>query len=874
MIIRNLKSVRQSLSVVLALTLMGSSLVQANAQETARGMDEVSGGFQGLSLPTGISNNLSPLGDGVSNLPGNLDNSLNIFQSIRGLNSNSDNSEGKNQPQKPKTIRIKAEDNNQGNSAGNKSDNPDQEISGENGDQSSHQDKAKDKKEDGLQGAENRIEKNLDKAKDAFYGKKDKDGFRPIQFERRAGHDEPSEENPDGVSLKGFNILRALEHYFDLSAPDNFSNITYLEYLNRVNKVLELKREAGYEGLKGLGIEKAADDDLQKGWDQNNGRLAIEGRAAAKVSHTPTLDEFGADLTQQAAAGKMDPVYGREHEIAELINILNQKRKRNAVLIGEAGVGKTAIVEGLAQKIAAGQVPGLEGKRIVSLDVGALIAGTKYRGEFEERVNKLIRELEGNPDVIVFIDELHQIVGANSSSGGERGSMNMANMLKTALARGTVQMIGATTLDEYRRYIEKDAALERRLQTVTVKAPGAQETVAILQTLKPGFEKHHQVIYEDAAIKAAAELAEHYVYGRNLPDSAIDVLDGAGAAVRALGRNTVTEGDVRAVVSRISGVPVEKMDQAKKDRLTHIESFLKQRIKGQDEALKVVSEAVRADRAGFKTTRAPLSFLFTGPTGVGKTETAKALTEFLFGSERNLIRLDMSEYHDSFQQSRAIGAAPGYIGSDKPGDLTEKVRRNPYSVILLDEIDKASPDFLNLLLQVLDEGHLTDNAGKIVDFSHTIIIMSANYMSQAYVERPHHLGFNADNTDATLVEKKMTVNEGIKHLLRPEFYNRIGDVVAFNPLTQAAAGEILDQMLSRLQRVAQEKGIELEMSLEARDFLLSKGYDESYGARPMRRAIDRYLTRPLAMESLKSSETQRLRVVVSPNGEGLEFETL
>ncbi len=873
MIIRNSGPVRRSLSVVLALALVGSSFSSVLAQESVRTMGELSGGFQGLSLPMGISNNLSPLGDRISNLPGNLDNSSNIFQSIQALNSNSGDSEGKNQPQKPKTIRIKAEDNNQGNSAENESDSPNQEVSGENGDQSAHQDKAKDKKEDGLQGAENRVEKNLAKAKEAFYGKKDKDGFSPIQFERRAGHDEPSEENPNGVPLKGFKVLRALEHYFDLSRPDNFSNITYLEYLDRVNKVVELKREAGNEGLKGLGVEKAANDDLQKGWEQNNGQLAIPARVAARVSHTPTLDNFGSDLTAQAAAGKMDPVYGREHEIAELINILNQKRKRNAVLIGEAGVGKTAIVEGLAQKIAAGEVPGLEGKRIVSLDVGALIAGTKYRGEFEERVSSLIRELEENPNIIVFIDELHQIVGANSS-GDKGNSMNMANMLKTALARGTVQMIGATTLDEYRQYIEKDAALERRLQTVTVKAPSAQETVAILQTLKPGFEKHHQVVYEEAALKAAAELAGRYVYGRNLPDSAIDVLDGAGAAVRALGRNTVTENDVRAVVSRISGIPVEKMDQAKKDKLTHIESFLKQRIKGQDEALKVVSEAVRADRAGFKMTKAPLSFLFTGPTGVGKTETAKALTEFLFGSEKNLIRLDMSEYHDSFQQSRAIGAAPGYIGSDKPGDLTEKVRRNPYSVILLDEIDKASPDFLNLLLQVLDEGHLTDNSGKIVDFSHTIIIMSANYMSQAYVERPHHLGFNADNEEATLAEKKMTVNEGIKHILRPEFYNRIGDVVAFNSLTKTAAGEILDQMLVQVQRIAQEKGIELEMSLGARDFLLSKGYDESYGARPMRRAIDQYLTRPLAMESLKSDQPQRLRVVVSPNGEGLKFEAL
>ncbi len=861
MIIKNLAPVRRSLSVVLACALMGSSFASAFGQANERAITELPANFNAALFPSGSLNSLPSVQDVLpGDLPVGLNDSSALLPGIRALGTEPSSDE---KLDKPKTIPIKAQDNNKGE---DKNLEPKPNLPPSNQEQN-----AGNRKGGALDDAENRVERDLAKAKDAFGGKKDGDDSSPSQFERNAGKGEPPGKNPHGIPLKYFNMLRAFERYFDLLGPDNFSSISREEYVERFNRAIKLLNKAGSEDIEGLRIEKKANDDLQRSWDQNNGKLAVPGRVAAKVLLTPTLDQFGKDLTHEAASGKLDPVYGRDHEIAELINILNQKRKRNAVLVGEAGVGKTAIVEGLAQKIAAGKVPGLEGKRIISLDVGALLAGTTLRGQFEERVSNLIKELEENPNIIVFIDELHQIVGANSSAG-ERSSMNMANMLKTALARGTVQMIGATTLDEYRKYIEKDAALERRLQTVTVEAPSADETVAILKTLKPGFEKHHHVVYEEAALKAAAELAEHYIYGRNLPDSAIDVLDGAGSLVRALGRATVTEDVVRAIVSKISGIPVEKMDRTEKNRLSGIEIFLKQRIKGQDEALKVVSEGVRADRAGFKTTRAPLSFLFTGPTGVGKTETAKALTEFLFGSEKNLIRLDMSEYHDSFQQSRAIGAAPGYIGSDKPGDLTEKVRRNPYSVILLDEIDKASPDFLNLLLQVLDEGHLTDNSGNIVDFSHAIIIMSANYMSQAYVESPHHIGFHAVNEEATLVERKAAVAEGIKHILRPEFYNRIGDVVAFNPLTEGAAGEILDQMIIQVQRVAQTKGIELEISLGARDFILSKGYDQTYGARPMRRAVDRYLIRPLAVEWLKADNPQRLRVVVSPNGEGLRFE--
>ncbi len=885
---------RRFLSLALAVVLMGSQLSFYSRSALAVGLEE-NGGASGVS--TGLENARSP-----SVVPNNFSSPNGIQEVLPDglgldLNLTPLSSPVGEIPAISNALPAKAQDQNQGNSgkddsaqagAGTANHNQGTPQNGGNGNPGSSN--GDNKKEDSLKSAEGRVEKSLAKAKDAFNNGKDQNAgessggasedknrygvhIQPLlallRFERRLGIKETTNvgeiTHPEFArrAQQLFELTRMIERRHGLEGSQEGLGLSYPQFAQRVERAAKLRDMENRDLEEGLRIEKAANRDLQNGWDREtedeDGDLP-----AVMPSHlkTPTLDEFGSDLTQEARQKKLDPVYGRDKEISELIDILTQKRKRNAVLIGEAGVGKTAIVEGLAQKIAAGEVPVLKGKRIVSLDISALLAGTQYRGQFEARVTKLLKELEENPDVILFIDEMHQIVGANSSSGGERDSMNMANMLKAALARGRVQVIGATTFDEYRKYIEKDSALERRLQTIAVKAPTADEAVLILKALRPGFEKHHGVRYDDAVIKTIADLSSRYIYGRNLPDSAIDVMDGVGSFVRASGRNLVTEADVRAIVSKISGVPVQNLGQDEKNRLTRIENYLGQRIKGQQEAIKLISEAVRADRAGFKTSAGPLSFLFAGPTGVGKTETGKALAEFLFGSDKNLIRLDMSEYQGNITQSRL------------ESDLTEKVRRNPYSVVLLDEIDKANPAFLNLLLQVLDEGRFTDGTGKLVDFSHAIIVMSANYMSRSFIEKPRHLGFNSESSDPSLADRKAMAGEGIKGLLPPEFYNRIGDVVVFNPLSREAAGQILDTMLSQIKNIAKEKNIDIEISLEARDFLIGKGYDASYGARPMRRAVDAYLARPLALESLKSDAPQRFRVVVSANGEGLRFEAL
>jgi ATP-dependent Clp protease ATP-binding subunit ClpC len=600
---------------------------------------------------------------------------------------------------------------------------------------------------------------------------------------------------------------------------------------------------------------------------------APTGALVVRPPGTPTLDTYGVDLTQQARNGKIDPVYGRDEKIAELTRILMQKRKRNAVLIGEAGVGKTAVVEGFAQRIASGNVPPqLRQKRIISLDVSALVSGTKFHGMFEERVNKLLKEAQSNPNIVLFIDEMHTVMGAGKIN---ENATNMANMLKQAMARGSIQLIGATTLDEYRHYIEKDKAFERRLQPIKIEAPTRDETVKILETIKPSFEKHHQVHYVDATLGLIVDAAMRYIPARNFPDSAIDVMDGVGSYARQAGRKEATEKDVLSVVSKMSGVPIEKLGQSEKNRLAHLEDHLRQRVQGQEEAIHTVSEAIRSVKSGFNISKGPLaSFLFVGPTGVGKTELAKTLTEFIFGTERNLIRLDMSEYQEAYQQSRVIGAPPGYVGYEDAGGLTEKVRRNPYSVILLDEIDKAHPNFLNLLLQVLDEGRLTDSAGRTVDFTNAIIVITSNYLSQAFFEGHHPFGFNSSEAKPSLDDKKNAVLNGIQELLKPEFYNRIGNVVVFNPLDRTALAKILDDMIVQVSAIAKTKGIEIKISPEARQFLIAKGYDPRYGARLMRRVVDRHLSRPLAMESLKEKPSSRLRVSVDPSGKKLLFDTL
>ncbi len=876
---------RRFLSLALAVVLMGSSLSYSSRASFAANLgengaaSEASTGLENTRLPADIPNNFLAPNDAEEVLPNGPGLDLNLPPLSAPMGEI---------PAILNAVPAKAQDQNQGNSGKDDSAQAEKKSANDNQGTPGSSNSGDNKKEDSLKDSQARVEKSLAKLKDVFNDGK-KDGASPGSASEG--------KNRYGVNIQSLLMLIRFERRLGIKETTNAGEITHPEFVRRVDQLSELiqsiERRHGIEGSRerlysnysqfsqrferaaklrdmenrdleeGLRIEKAANRDLQNGWDRET-EEEYDDHLAATPAHaqTPTLDQFGSDLTQEAREKKLDPVYGRDKEISELTDVLTQKRKRNAVLIGEAGVGKTAIVEGLAQKIAAGEVPVLKGKRIISLDISALLAGTQYRGQFEARVTKLLKELEANPDVILFIDEMHQIVGANSNSGGEKDSMNMANMLKAALARGRVQVIGATTFDEYRKYIEKDSALERRLQTISVKAPTADEAVLILKALRPGFEKHHGVRYDDAVLKTIASLSSRYIYGRNLPDSAIDVMDGVGSFVRSSGRNLVTEADVRAIVSKISGVPVENLGQDEKNRLSRIDDYLSQRIKGQQEAIEVISQAVRADRAGFKTSAGPLSFLFAGPTGVGKTETGKALAEFLFGSEKNLIRLDMSEYQGNISQSRL------------ESDLTEKVRRNPYSVILLDEIDKANPAFLNLLLQVLDEGRFTDGTGKLVDFSHAIIVMSANYMSRAFVEKPRHLGFNSDSADPSLADRKAVAGEGIKGLLPPEFYNRIGDVVFFNPLSREAASQILDGMLAQIKNIAKEKNIDLEISLEARDFLIEKGYDASYGARPMRRAVDAYLARPLAMESLKSDAPQRLRVIVNSNGEGLKFETL
>jgi len=635
---------------------------------------------------------------------------------------------------------------------------------------------------------------------------------------------------------------------------------------------------------------------------------ATQGR-----TKTPTLDEFGSNLTVMAGEGKLDPVVGRQREIERVIQILGRRTKNNPVLIGEPGVGKTAIAEGLAQRIANNDVPDiLEDKRVVTLDIGLLVAGTKYRGEFEERLKKIMDEIRQAGNVVLVIDEVHTLIGA----GAAEGAIDAANILKPALARGELQCIGATTLDEYRKHIERDAALERRFQPVMVGEPTVEETIEILYGLRERYEQHHKLKISDEALEAAAKLSDRYISDRFLPDKAIDLVDEAGSRVRLINSQlppaakeldkelrqvlkdkddavrsqdfdragelrdremeiksqirsisqtkkndssdrdvspVVTEEDIAQIVASWTGVPVNKLTESESEKLLHMEDTLHQRLIGQEEAVTAVSKAIRRARVGLKNPNRPIaSFVFSGPTGVGKTELAKSLASYFFGSEEAMIRLDMSEYMERHTVSKLIGSPPGYVGYNEGGQLTEAVRRRPYTVVLFDEIEKAHPDVFNMLLQILEDGRLTDAKGRTVDFKNTLLIMTSNIGSKVIEKGGGSLGFEfADNqSEAQYNRIRSLVNEELKQYFRPEFLNRLDEIIVFRQLSKDEVKQIADIMLKEVFNRLKEQGITLEVTEAFKDRLVQEGYNPSYGARPLRRAIMRLLEDSLAEEIL------------------------
>jgi len=546
------------------------------------------------------------------------------------------------------------------------------------------------------------------------------------------------------------------------------------------------------------------------------------------------LKKYSTNLTEMAKRGELDPVIGRDEEIVRMEQILSRRRKNNPVLIGEPGVGKTAVVEGLAQRMAAGDVPEtLKNKEIVSLDIASMVAGSKFRGEFEDRLKAVIREIEAHAgETILFVDELHMLVGA----GAAEGAIDASNMLKEPLSRGKFQLIGATTLDEYREHIEKDSAFERRFQKVFVPEPSLDDTVRILEGLRETLEKHHQVKITDAAIRSAVSLSERYISERFLPDKAIDLVDEAASRLRVNGTgDTVRESDIAALVSQWTGIPAERMLEEERSRLTAMEDALHARLVDQDEGVRAVAEAVRHSRAGLSDPRRPIgTFLFLGPTGVGKTELAKALAAFLFGSDQALLRIDMSEYMEQHAVARLIGSPPGYIGYEEGGQLTEAVRRRPYQVILFDELEKAHPQVMNLLLQLLDEGRLTDGHGRTVDFRHTILIMTSNVGSEHFL------------SDMSESRVRQEIEAELKRAFRPEFLNRIDETIIFHPLSEDAIEKIVDLKIAELNRRLAEQDVRVTVTAEAKRVLTKEGFDPHYGARPLARAIKRLVENPLA----------------------------
>ena len=590
------------------------------------------------------------------------------------------------------------------------------------------------------------------------------------------------------------------------------------------------------------------------------------------------LEEFGYDITKAAREGKLDPLVGREDEIQRVIQILGRRRKNNPMLVGDPGVGKSAIVEGIAIKIINGDIPPvLADKRLISLDLGSIVAGTKYRGDFEKRFKSIINEVAANPDVILFIDEFHTIVGA----GGASGSLDAANMLKPALARGDIQCIGATTMDEFSKIVEKDGALDRRFQKIVVEHTDIQHTVSILGRLKANYEKHHNVVYSDEAIEACVRMSDRYITDRCLPDKAIDAMDEAGSMVRLQNpkkTGTVSAEHVAEVISKMTGIPSGKVAEGESARLVKMREKISKRIIGQDEAIDKVVRAIQRNRAGIKDPGKPIgTFIFFGPTGVGKTQLAKSLAEYLFDSEDNMVRLDMSEYMEKFNVSRLIGAPPGYVGFEEGGQLSERVRRKPYCVVLLDEIEKAHPDVFNLLLQVMDEGRLTDSNGRTVSFRNTILIMTSNVGSRELDEYGSGVGFNTAGRNIQS-NRKSVLEKAVKKAFPPEFINRVDEQVFFNPLTKEDIAKIIDIELKGLKSRVREAGFDITVTTAAKRFVADAGYDPSYGARPLKRAIQKYIEDPVSEHIItdrmfgEGNGNKKLRVCLSKDKEGTMVE--
>ena len=761
-----------------------------------------------------------------------------------------------------------------------------------------------------------------------------------------------------GVVLGGITLEEARNEIIDLvGRGEDEAPAKTLNYTIRSKTVLEMSaREARDLGSDAIDTEHillalmreragvAAHALVKMGVDLNKAREELlralgrsrkpenapsEGNGKAEESDTPMLDAYARDLTRAAKNGELDPVIGRAKEIERIVQILSRRTKNNPVLIGEPGVGKSSIVEGLAQKIIDGNIPEiLRGKRVVSLDLPGMLAGAKYRGEFEERLKNTMAEIRRTGNVILFIDELHTIVGA----GASEGAIDAANILKPLLARGEMQCVGATTLREYHKYIEKDAALERRFQPVMVGEPTKEESVEILMGLRERYENHHKVHITDEAIRAAVMLSDRYISDRFLPDKAIDLIDEAASRVRIrtfaappdmkekekrvaeldeetrqavkdenfekaadlrdqkkrllkemedarrdweLKREerveTVGEEEVAEIVSLWTGIPVTRMTEDEATRLMHMEEILHKRVVGQDEAIKAVARAVRRARAGLKDPNRPIgSFIFLGPTGVGKTELCKALGEALFGDEDSLIRIDMSEYMEKYSVSRMIGSPPGYVGYEEGGQLTEKVRRKPYCILLLDEVEKAHPDVFNILLQILEDGRLTDGQGRIVDFKNCVVVMTSNAGAHA-IGRQRAVGFGSAFDDERSYEAKESIMGEVKKIFRPEFINRVDEIIVFHSLEQEHIDKIAMLMMDNVARRLKERGIDLEITPEAARTVARAGYDLQYGARPLRRAIQRLVEDALSEEILTGEIQTGEKVRVLPDGDKLEF---
>ncbi len=692
-------------------------------------------------------------------------------------------------------------------------------------------------------------------------------------------------------------------------------------YIGTEHILLGLVREG--EGIAAQVLQNLG-ADLEKVRLQVISLLGGGAQTSGKIprrSKTPTLEQFGRDLTEMAQEGKLDPVIGRDKEIQRVIQILSRRTKNNPVLIGEPGVGKTAVAEGLALKIVANDVPEtLVNKRVVTLDLGGLVAGSKFRGEFEERLKRVMEEIRTSGDVILFIDEMHTIIGA----GAAEGAIDASNILKPALARGELQAVGATTLDEYRKYVEKDAALERRFQPVMVDEPTVEETIEILKGLRDRYEAHHRVKFKDEALVAAVRFGDRYISDRFLPDKAIDLMDEAGSMVRLKGlvappelkeleskiseikiekesaikneefekaaglrdeeqrlleqleekrndwrsnrgrsESVVTEDDIATVVASWTGIPVTKIAEEESVRLLNLEETLHERVIGQDEAINAISQAVRRARAGLKDPKRPVgSFIFLGPTGVGKTELARALADALFGDDDAMVRIDMSEYMERHAVSRLVGAPPGYVGYDEGGQLTDQVRQKPYSVVLLDEIEKAHPEVFNILLQVLEDGRLTDSKGRTVDFRNTVVIMTSN-VGAHQIQHDSGIGFRTvvdEKSDYEAMKSKVT--DELKRTFRPEFLNRVDEIIVFHALNKGHISQIVDIMLKDLRDHLKTMDIELTVTEPAKDLLANRGFDPDFGARPLRRAIQRYIENPLSEEMLKGRFSEGAHITV------------